>query len=131
MLEHRRLRPARSRDRGHIHAWVGEAAASAGAPMSLYSVTDDERVLRDLAFPLIESPYDRHRWAAVVYEYGTKRELWANGTTAYYRHDDICKVVASRSGFASKAETALTQLQQQISANQVGDRRRRSSRFGR
>jgi hypothetical protein len=74
-----------------IHAWVGqEAAASAGAPISAYNLTDEERTLRDLAFPLIEPPYDRQRWDAVVYEYGTKksfqRELWAFDRTAYYRH---------------------------------------------
>ena len=74
-----------------IHAWVGEeAAASAGAPISADNLTDDERTLRDLAFPLIEPPYDRQRWDAVVYEYGTKRsfqrELWAFDPTAYYRH---------------------------------------------
>jgi hypothetical protein len=74
-----------------IHAWVGkEAATSAGAPVSTYNLTDDERTLRDLAFPLIEPPYDRLRWDAVVYEYGTsqsfQRELWAFDPTAYYRH---------------------------------------------
>jgi hypothetical protein len=74
-----------------IHAWVGEeAAASAGAPISADNLTDNERTLRDLAFPLIEPPYDRLRWDAVVYEYGTKqsfqRKLWAFDTTAYYRH---------------------------------------------
>jgi hypothetical protein len=74
-----------------IHAWVGqEAAVRAGAPMSLYHLTEEERTLRDLAFPLIEPPYDRQRWDAVVYEYGIKhefqRELWAVDTTAYYWH---------------------------------------------
>jgi hypothetical protein len=75
----------------NIHAWVGqEAAASVGAPVSADNLTDDERTLRDLAFPLIEPPYDRQRWDAVVYEYGTKysfqRKLWAFDPTAYYRH---------------------------------------------
>jgi hypothetical protein len=75
----------------NIHAWVGqEAAASAGAPISANNLTDEERTLRDLAFPLIEPSYDRQRWDAVVYEYGTKksfqRELWAFDRTAYYRH---------------------------------------------
>ncbi len=74
-----------------IHAWVGqEAAARVGAPVSLNNLTDDERTLRDLAFPLIEPPYDRQRWDAVVYEYGLKRsfrrELWAFDTAAYYAH---------------------------------------------
>jgi hypothetical protein len=73
------------------HAWLGqEAAAHAGAPVSLNNLTDDERTLRDLAFPLIEPPYDRLRWDAVVYEYGQKREfrrdLWTYDTPAYYAH---------------------------------------------
>lgn len=74
-----------------IHAWVGEeAAASVGAPISADNLTGDEQTLRDLAFPLIEPPYDRIRWDAVVYEYGTKRsfqrKLWTFDRTAYYRH---------------------------------------------
>ncbi|MGC1777818.1 MAG: hypothetical protein WBB34_07710 [Xanthobacteraceae bacterium] len=74
-----------------IHSWVGEEAATrVGAPVSADNLTDDERTLRDLAFPLIEPAYDRIRWDAVVYEYGTKnsfqRELWTFDPTAYYRH---------------------------------------------
>ena len=74
-----------------IHAWVGqEAAARAGAPVSADNLTEDERTLRDLAFPLIEPPYDRQRWDAIVYEHGTKpsfqHQLWAFDPTAYYRH---------------------------------------------
>jgi len=75
----------------NIHAWVGqEAAAHAGAPISLDNLTDEERALRDLAFPLIEPPYDRLRWDAIVYEYGLKPEvraaLWAADPSAYYQH---------------------------------------------
>ncbi len=67
-----RLRPDLGSD--DMHAWVGrDAARSAGAPISHYRLTDDERTLRDLAFPLIEPPYDRQRWDAVVYEYGINR----------------------------------------------------------
>jgi hypothetical protein len=75
-----------------LHAWVGEeAAVRNGGLVSADNLTDDERTLRDLAFPLIEPPYDRQRWDAVVYEEGTKqsfqRKLWAPfDTTAYYRH---------------------------------------------
>ncbi len=74
-----------------IHAWVGrDAAAHAGAPVSTNNLTDDERTLRDLAFALIEPPYDRQRWDAILYEYGIKRrfqrELWTFDPTAYYRH---------------------------------------------
>jgi hypothetical protein len=84
-----RLQPALVTD--DIHAWVGqEAAAHAGAPISLDNLTEEERTLRDLAFPLIEPPYDRGRWDSVLYEYGVKREfrreLWAVDFTAYYRH---------------------------------------------
>jgi len=74
-----------------IHAWVGrDAAANAGAPVSLAHLTDEERTLRDLAFPLIEPPYDRARWDAVLSEYGVKRkfqrELMVVDISAYYRH---------------------------------------------
>jgi hypothetical protein len=75
----------------NIHAWVGqEAATHAGGPISLNNLTDDERTLRDLAFPLIEPPYDRERWDAVVFEYGEKhdfrRNLWVADPAAYYAH---------------------------------------------
>jgi hypothetical protein len=75
----------------NIHAWVGqEAALHAGGPISLYNLTEDERTLRDLAFPLIEPPYDRERWDAVVFEYGEKRDfrrnLWVVDPGAYYAH---------------------------------------------
>lgn len=74
-----------------IHSWVGrEAARSAGAPVSAYNLTENERTLRDLAFPLIEPPYDRQRWDSVLYEYGIKhslrREVWNFDRSAYYRH---------------------------------------------
>ncbi len=54
-----------------IHAWVGrDAARLHGAPISQYPLTDDELLLRDLAYPLIEPPYDRQRWYGVLGEYG-------------------------------------------------------------
>ena len=74
-----------------VHAWVGEEAATrAGRPISANNLTEAERTLRDLAFPLIEPPYDRLRWDAVVLEYGTRRKfvdkLWLPDTSAYYLH---------------------------------------------
>jgi hypothetical protein len=77
--------------RDDIHDWVGwEAAAQAGAPISAANLTEDERTLRDLAFPLIEPPYDRQRWNAVIYEYGLsrsfRRKLWIDDPTIYYAH---------------------------------------------
>ena len=73
----------------NIHAWVGqEAAARAGAPISFANLTEDERTLRDLAFPLIQPVYTRGRWDQVVYDYGRKREfqrsLWIVDPTLYY-----------------------------------------------
>lgn len=74
-----------------IHDWVGrDAAKHAGLPASKNRLTEDERELRDLAFPLIEPPYERQRWDAVIYEYGIdrlmRRDVWVYDRTAYYRH---------------------------------------------
>jgi hypothetical protein len=69
-----RVRPSLLSD--DMHAWVGrEAARGYGAPASLFPLTDDELLLRDLAYPLIEPPYDRQRWYSVLNEYGVTREL--------------------------------------------------------
>lgn len=74
-----------------IHDWVGrDAAKHAGLPASKNRLTEDERELRDLAFPLIEPPYERQRWDAVIYEYGIdrlmRRDVWVYDRAAYYRH---------------------------------------------
>jgi hypothetical protein len=64
-----RVRPSLVSDK--VHDWVGPAADSrVGAIPSAFELTDDERELRDLAFPLIEPPYDRKRWDNVLREYG-------------------------------------------------------------
>jgi hypothetical protein len=54
-----------------IHDWVGydAVAGKQGWPSTL-DLTDDERQLRDLAYPLIEPPYDRQKWYSVLGEYG-------------------------------------------------------------
>ena len=63
------VRPSLVRD--DIHDWVGPAAlAGSKSQPSSYELTDDERALRDLAYPLIEPPYDRHQWYSVAGEYG-------------------------------------------------------------
>jgi len=67
-----RVRPGLVTD--DMHAWVGEEAAkSHGIAPSTYPLTDDERALRDLAYPLIEPPYERNRWYSVLNEYGLNR----------------------------------------------------------
>jgi hypothetical protein len=54
-----------------MHDWLGRDAAG-GRPTwpSSFEFTDDERQLRDLAFALIEAPYDRQQWYSVAREYG-------------------------------------------------------------
>jgi hypothetical protein len=71
-----------------IHAWVGrEAAIAQGIPPSEFRLTDEERLLRDLAFPLIEAPYGRQRWFQVLSEYGISRvfldEWWTFDPVIY------------------------------------------------
>ena len=69
-----RLKPELTTD--DMHAWVArDAAREVGAPISRYPLTDEERLLRDLAYPLIEPPYDRNRWYAVVNEYGISHAM--------------------------------------------------------
>jgi hypothetical protein len=64
-----RIRPSLVKD--SMHDWVGtEAPNRQGKPPSQFPLTDAERQLRDLAFPLIEPPYDRQRWYSVLAEYG-------------------------------------------------------------
>jgi hypothetical protein len=54
-----------------IHGWVGSNAANdAGVVPSMYPLTDEERRLRDLAYPLIEPPFDRARFYSIINEYG-------------------------------------------------------------
>jgi hypothetical protein len=69
-----RMRPSLVSD--DMHSWIGaEAAGSVGIPASRYPLTDDERELRDLAYPLIEPPFSRQRWDNILGEYGLNRIL--------------------------------------------------------
>jgi hypothetical protein len=81
-----RVRPSLVTD--GIHAWVGrDAARGVGAPISLFPLTDDEILLRDYAYQLIEPAYDRQRWYSVLGEWGLThyfRPDWYNcDPTAY------------------------------------------------
>jgi len=59
--------------RDDIHDWMGGAAGlSTDAPVSAFPYTDDERLLRDLGYPLIEPSYDRKKWNSVLGEYGLR-----------------------------------------------------------
>lgn len=57
-----------------IHDWIGrDSDGPKRVPPSRFEYTDDERALRDLAYPLIEPPFDRQQWYAVAGEYGLYR----------------------------------------------------------
>src|SRR4051794_14287105 len=46
-----------------MHRWIGaEATGSVGLAASAFQLTDNERQLRDLAYPLIEPPHTRPAW---------------------------------------------------------------------
>jgi hypothetical protein len=63
------VRPTLVRD--DMHDWVGPYASAKAA--SSFALTDDERALRDLGYPLIEAPYNRQQWYSVAGEYGIIR----------------------------------------------------------
>ena len=56
--------------RDEIHDWLGRDALSGRSAPSSFELTDDERALRDLAYPLIEAPYNRQKWYSAAGEYG-------------------------------------------------------------
>jgi hypothetical protein len=67
-----RVRPSLAGD--DIHAWLGPAALGAKRNQgSAFQLTEDERKLRDLAYPLIDPPYDRNKWDSVLGELGYVR----------------------------------------------------------
>jgi len=78
-----RMRASLVRD--DTHAWMGPAAARGSVqPSWKHQLTDEERRLRDLAYPLIEPPYDRNRWYSVLGEYDLKNQPWPYPDRAAY-----------------------------------------------
>jgi hypothetical protein len=64
--------------RDGVHDWIGPAAAAEHhAKPSSFQLTDDERHLRDLAYPFIEPPYRRQEWNSVYGEYGASKTFQA------------------------------------------------------
>ena len=57
---------------------MGPAAAPGPATNIAWrhQLTDEERTLRDLAYPLIEPPYDRNKWYSVLGELGIGSRPW-------------------------------------------------------
>jgi hypothetical protein len=73
-----------------MHRWIGgEATASVGLPASQFQLTDNERLLRDLAYPLIEPPHSRPAWKSVFGDYSPLPSPWRQAVafdrTAYGR----------------------------------------------
>jgi hypothetical protein len=73
-----------------MHRWIGgEATASVGLRASQFQLTDNERLLRDLAYPLIEPPHSRPAWKSVFGDYKPLPSPWrqkaAFDRTAYGR----------------------------------------------
>lgn len=57
--------------RDDIHDWVAnDATLGVQDWRSGFELTDDERRLRDLAYPLIQPSYDRQTWYQIAGEYG-------------------------------------------------------------
>jgi hypothetical protein len=60
-----------------MHRWLGgEATASIGLHASQFQLTDNERLLRDLAYPLIEPPHSRPAWKSVFGDYTPLPSPW-------------------------------------------------------
>jgi hypothetical protein len=73
-----------------MHRWIGgEVTSSVGLRASQFQLTDSERLLRDLAYPLIEPPHSRPAWRSVFGEYRPLPSPWrqevAFDRTAYGR----------------------------------------------
>ena len=74
-----------------IHDWLGRDSPKAHpVPPSAFEYTDDERALRDNAYPLIEPPYDRQKWLSVAGEYGVKRTTVTDRHVYYERLLEEC-----------------------------------------
>src|SRR4051794_39499131 len=60
-----------------MHRWVGvEATASVGLRASQFQLPDKERLLRALAYPLIEPPHSRPAWKTVFGDYQLLPAPW-------------------------------------------------------
>jgi hypothetical protein len=60
-----------------MHRWIGaEATGSIGMRASQFQLTENERNLRDLAYPLIEPPHSRPAWKTVFGDYQPIAAPW-------------------------------------------------------
>jgi len=69
-----------------MHRWMGgEVTGSVGLGPSQFQLTDNERQLRDLAYPLIEPPRSRPAWKSVFGDYKPLASPWRQGAPAFDR----------------------------------------------
>jgi hypothetical protein len=73
-----------------MHRWIGlEVTSSVGLRPSQFQLTDEERQLRDVAYPLIEPPHSRPAWRSVFGDYQPLPSPWRQAPsfdrTAYGR----------------------------------------------
>src|SRR5438876_5722455 len=60
-----------------MHRWIGgDATSIIGLRASQFQLTDSERLLRDLASPLIEPPHSRPAWKSVFGDYQPLPSPW-------------------------------------------------------
>lgn len=60
-----------------MHRWLGaEVTGSVGLHASSFQLTENERQLRDLAYPLIEPPHSRPAWKSVFGDYQPLPSPW-------------------------------------------------------
>ncbi len=88
----------------NIHDWVGREAAGDWQGSS-FEVTDDERALRDLGYPLIEAPYDRQRWYSAFGEHGA---IGINQVGKFNRSDYANRLMSSRYSSPSARYAQIT-----------------------
>jgi hypothetical protein len=88
-----------------MHRWMGaEATGSVGLKASQFQLTDNERQLRDYAYPLVEPPLSRPAWKSVWGDYKPLPSPWRQvvvfDRTAYGRNliDEPHRSHASRYG---------------------------------
>jgi hypothetical protein len=69
-----------------MHRWVGgEATSSVGLRPSKFQLSDAERQLRDLAYPLIEPPHSRPAWRSVFGDYQVLPSPWRQSAPPFDR----------------------------------------------
>lgn len=92
--------------RDDMHDWVAYGAyANEKIPASSFRLTDDERALRDLSYPLIEAPYDRQQWYSAFGEYN---EVIADPRAVYVRAEYANRLLSGRFRSPSAQYARLT-----------------------